>query len=86
MDYLVATKNTKITALRDQWLIYQGKANVETKTRVKKLADIKKKEKNNVDKEKKIAIVIRYQTTGYNKLPASNRYWLFSRSVFRSIY
>lgn len=32
IDNLVATKNTRITALRDQWLIHKRKANTEIKT------------------------------------------------------
>ena len=50
MDNPVAVKNARITASRDQWLRQQEKANAETKTGVKKLADTEKKEKKKADK------------------------------------
>lgn len=50
MDDPTIVKAAKITTLRDQWLIQQGMANKDTKTRMKKAAQVKKKEKERSDK------------------------------------
>ena len=48
----IANENTRITVLRNQQLIYQGKANIETKIQVKKLVNAEKKEKEKSNKAK----------------------------------
>lgn len=42
----------RITALRDQWLVQQGKPSAATKARIKKAAEIEKKEKEKYAKAK----------------------------------
>lgn len=52
MDDPVVTETAKIIAMRNQWLVEQGKVIVETKTRLKKAIDAEKKEREKADKAK----------------------------------
>lgn len=53
IDDPVVAEAAKITAMRDQWLVQQGKAKAETKACLKKAADGEKKEREKADKAKK---------------------------------
>ncbi len=53
IDNPVVAETTKITVLRDQWLVQQGKATVETKAQIKKAVEAEKKEREKANKIKK---------------------------------
>lgn len=68
MDDPAIAEAARITALRDQWLIQRGKANKDTKARMKKAAQAEKKEKERSDKARE-----KNQQQSIRRLAISNR-------------
>lgn len=81
MDDPVIAGAARITALRDQWLIQRGKPNAATKARMKKAADVEKKEQEKQAKAKEKG----QQQQDIRRLALTNRQFEAQVGAFRGV-